>query len=499
MSSGEDSSFCHYCGRKAGLERELHWDHVPALNVKIPHEYLQYIKKTLIRACSECNLMASDRPHMEYIDRHIWLKNAYLEKYKRLILSGKHQKLVYKDNDLLAAYINNSIIRYEEILYAIGFGLVDLSQITSDVLNMKDDDGNYISDVINKHLSLPIFEDEPDIKNKIIPSLDSFFSILFLDFDGDGENISKKNYDEMYRKYGYIVDEMILPSDPDFEYNLSWDEIRKIIEHMKYYNEEERNYSIQDIISFLNKQDENYITYNEFIGELVNVMENRIKKPNSLDIYDFRNEKDFELWYQKHKSLLDQLGVPGLPCRIYKKEWENITKDINALLSLDCLDDDFNKPDHIELNKEVKDIDSKFLLGREASNINKQYEVKIENIKSSPIEKEKQIKESHTQKYNWANYFEKNIKSQLPKNSIISKSYIEDDGKTIFGNLIRFNVKVRNSEVTIDCYDNGSVSIKIYDFLKKAQVFSSYLPINDKKKIEISFNLLIDITNFQIK
>ena len=349
MSVGEDSCFCHYCGRKAGLELELHWDHVPPLNVKIPPEYLQYIKKTLIRACSECNLMASDRPHMEYIDRHIWLKNAYLEKYKKLILSGKHQLLTYKKNDLLTAYINNSIIRYEEILYAIGFGLADLSQITSDLLNMKDDDGNYISDVINKHLSLPILSDEPEIKNKIIPSIDSFFGILFLDFDGDENKINKKNYHEMYQKYGYIVDEMILPADPDIEYNLTWDEIRKIIEYMKYYKVEEKNYLIQDIIDFLNNHDKDYLAYQEFIDELINVMENRIKKPNSLTTYDFRNEQDFKLWYKTHKSLLVQLGVPGLPCRIYKKKWEDITKDINSLLSLDLLEEDFTISGRVKL------------------------------------------------------------------------------------------------------------------------------------------------------
>ncbi len=88
--------------------------------------------------------------------------------------------------------------------------------------------------------------------------------------------------------------------------------------------------------------------------------------------------------------------------------------------------------------------------------------------------------------------------SQLPRDSKITKLFIKDDAKTIFGNLTRFNVKIRNSEVTIDFYDNGTVSIKIYDFFKKSQVFSFY-SLNDRKKIEQNFSLLIELTNFQLK
>lgn len=80
MSFSEDDTFCHYCGRSASSNLALHWDHVPALNVRIPEEYgIQHdIRRTLIRACAECNILASDVPHLDYLERHFWLKVSYL-------------------------------------------------------------------------------------------------------------------------------------------------------------------------------------------------------------------------------------------------------------------------------------------------------------------------------------------------------------------------------------------------------------------------------------
>lgn len=39
MSLSEDDTFCHYCGRGVSPELAMQWDHVPALNVRIPEEY----------------------------------------------------------------------------------------------------------------------------------------------------------------------------------------------------------------------------------------------------------------------------------------------------------------------------------------------------------------------------------------------------------------------------------------------------------------------------
>lgn len=80
MSEGKDDTFCHYCGREARVGLGLQWDHVPALNCAIPEDH-QHISKTLVRACSECNLLASDIPHLDYLERHYWLKSKYLGRY----------------------------------------------------------------------------------------------------------------------------------------------------------------------------------------------------------------------------------------------------------------------------------------------------------------------------------------------------------------------------------------------------------------------------------
>ncbi len=89
--------------------------------------------------------------------------------------------------------------------------------------------------------------------------------------------------------------------------------------------------------------------------------------------------------------------------------------------------------------------------------------------------------------------------SQLPITSKTTKSFIKDDAKTIFGNLTRFDVKLINGEASIDCYDNGTVSIKIYDFIKNAQIFNFYSPVKKRKEIEDCFNLLIDVIKFKLK
>ena len=51
MSLSKDDGFCHYCGRLESTIVNLEWDHVPALNVKIPTEYgIEFgIKKVLVR------------------------------------------------------------------------------------------------------------------------------------------------------------------------------------------------------------------------------------------------------------------------------------------------------------------------------------------------------------------------------------------------------------------------------------------------------------------
>lgn len=137
MSLVEDDTFCHYCGRKSSVEVRLEWDHVPALNVAIP-DYAVDIRKTLVRSCQECNGLASDVPHLDYLERHLWLKGALLRRYKRLLLAydGKDISILGLD-ELLTATIKNGKFRYDETMRRIGFGIRDVSDIDSPILELK--------------------------------------------------------------------------------------------------------------------------------------------------------------------------------------------------------------------------------------------------------------------------------------------------------------------------------------------------------------------------
>ncbi|WP_168380026.1 hypothetical protein, partial [Acinetobacter indicus] len=147
---------------------------------------------------------------------------------------------------------------------------------------------------------------------------------------------------------------------------------------------------------------------------------------------------------------------------------------------------------------EINEFIDEILVTLKATKANT-YEVNDVNRKSSSKKARSEPNKSCIQESNWANYFEKNIMSQLPITSKTTKSFIKDDAKTIFGNLTRFDVKLINGEASIDCYDNGTVSIKIYDFIKNAQIFNFYSPVKKRKEIEDCFNLLIDVIKFKLK
>ncbi|MDN3652338.1 hypothetical protein QWY77_06130 [Thalassotalea ponticola] len=171
MSRTEDDGFCHYCGRKPNITLRLEWDHVPALNVKIP-EGCESIRKTLIRACRECNGLASDIPHMDYLDRHYWLKGAYLRRYKRFLLNdgGADIDTSHMNGFLLAA-ISNAEYKYEEILSVIGFGIRSIYDIESPILELKTVSKKKLSSVIIKYLHSPIDEDDDEDDEQALEQL----------------------------------------------------------------------------------------------------------------------------------------------------------------------------------------------------------------------------------------------------------------------------------------------------------------------------------------
>jgi hypothetical protein len=165
MSRVEDDTFCHYCGQEASPEVGLEWDHVPALNVAIP-EYLSELRKTLIRSCGECNKLASDVPHLDYLERHFWLKGALLRRYKRLLLNfdGKFVSTDELDG-MLSAVVTNGIRHYKETMFRIGFGIKDTSDIESPTLNLRNRAGVLLKTALEDFLyGLPTEEDDSELK-----------------------------------------------------------------------------------------------------------------------------------------------------------------------------------------------------------------------------------------------------------------------------------------------------------------------------------------------
>ncbi|HAS6168094.1 TPA: hypothetical protein I7158_20835 [Vibrio vulnificus] len=173
MSLFDDDSFCHYCGQKPSPEVRLEWDHVPALNVSIP-DYLEGIRKTLIRSCDECNRLASDIPHLDYLERHLWLKGALLRRYKRLLLAYDGETVSTKGlDDMLTATVVNGHFRYEETMRRIGFGIRDISDIDSPILALKNNAKIKLSAALTSFMFGIPTEEEDDKLSENLDMLDS--------------------------------------------------------------------------------------------------------------------------------------------------------------------------------------------------------------------------------------------------------------------------------------------------------------------------------------
>lgn len=175
MSLCEDDSFCHYCGRKPDILRALHWDHVPALNVRIPEGYDE-IRKTLVRACSECNGLASDLPHLDYLERHFALKTLLIQRYHKLLLgitTSAEELGLALEAQFLRACVHNLTVLREQILAAIGFGIHDLQQIESPFLKRKNAEGKTLAALLLEYLTAAPTEPEPEEPHPSVESANS--------------------------------------------------------------------------------------------------------------------------------------------------------------------------------------------------------------------------------------------------------------------------------------------------------------------------------------
>ena len=250
MSSVEDNTICHYCGRSAGHSLKLTNDHVPPLNVRIPPEFIEAVKKTLVRACSECNSLAGDIPHMDYLERHLWLKARYIQRYKSLIVSHEKNKDAGKLLTPLEIEEEND---YNEVMQMLGFGLIDSAQIESPLLRIKTKSGVSIAELIDQFVyGVPDYdydlggeEDESNnfsekLKKKADVTNDQFKKEeelgFFLDFLCREHEV--KNYIETQSDYMEWAEShpsrfyaLELPESPQDHINLSWDQIMQMVDH----------------------------------------------------------------------------------------------------------------------------------------------------------------------------------------------------------------------------------------------------------------------------
>lgn len=123
------------------------------------------MRKTLVRACAECNGLASDLPHMDYLERHLALKMLLIQRYHHLMLSAENRSEdlgIDTDASYLNAVIKNHAVLRQQLFSAIGFGIHDISQIESAFLKRKNAEGKTLESLLLAYLTAAPVEPEPD-------------------------------------------------------------------------------------------------------------------------------------------------------------------------------------------------------------------------------------------------------------------------------------------------------------------------------------------------
>lgn len=259
MSSGEDNTICHYCGRSAGIKLKLTNDHVPPLNVKIPPEFIEAVKKTLVRACSECNSLAGDIPHMDYLERHLWLKSRYIQRYKSTIINHESKNDTCNEHPTTPLEIEGQR-DYEEIMRMLGFGLIDSTQIKSPFLKTKTTTGKTIAELIDEHVYGVPNHDYDSIEEDTNPSshtnssikkpeeevnkndeLDFFLEFLTRENDARNYIYDQSSYIEWADSHPSRFNALDLPEKPEAYFNISWTELTNRITPTVINEESETN------------------------------------------------------------------------------------------------------------------------------------------------------------------------------------------------------------------------------------------------------------------
>ncbi|EJE8519839.1 hypothetical protein M5237_002915 [Vibrio parahaemolyticus] len=322
MSLWEDNSFCHYCGRTADPTLQLEWDHVPALNVKIPEDY-QDIRKTLVRSCHECNSIASDIPHLDYLERHLWLKAAYLRRYKRLIVSdGDFATTVSSNDSYLNGVINNSKEKYLQILNAIGFGIKNIDQIDSPILEVRTKSGRKIANVLIEYLSgVPTEEEEDEIESIEVDSnnieeaedlgfkpysLKEFIDFLIGEYESGNFIQSHDHYRHWYKAHPDRATCLELPEVPHKHIGVSWERlVEMVLEEAEPLDAEQRYLEDREQCS---------------LETFIHCIKYEIPYEYST------SEQQYQSWLRINSYYADVYSLPFNVCENYGINWDEILK-----------------------------------------------------------------------------------------------------------------------------------------------------------------------------
>lgn len=358
MSNGQDDTLCHYCGRKASLTIRLEWDHVPALNVQIPSDQRDLYSKTLVRSCQECNGLASDIPHLDYLERHFWLKAAYLRRYKRLLLSVGPKDIDTKNmTGYLRAAVENYDFMYKDILMAIGFGIKNIDYIESPILKLKNIDGKVLEDVLLGFLYGEPFtdegEDESDI-DEVEEDIDycSFprFVEFLLSYKENGIELTNQlQYESWINENSYFFEINELPKKPAKNYQISWENICQIVEIVISHTKRKHkitDYFIDDLKNeFASSEVSEYCSFEQFVEVIASEQIN------------LENEDNYLKWFKVNFRRAKRLSLPNEPAIFYSKSWDTIYLEIIKVKDLiNDLEDSFDDELTIEFqNKKVEE------------------------------------------------------------------------------------------------------------------------------------------------
>jgi hypothetical protein len=261
--------------------------------------------------------MASDIPHLDYIERHFWLKCAYLRKHKWLLLNDGAPSNKKDINGFLLSYINNAEVLYEELLQGIGFGIRCIEEIESPILNLKTNSKRILSNVIFDYLNYPLVEDEDEddldpepMKDVAIIgplenccTVNEFIEFLYLESHSHSNIFTIEGYHEWETFHPSRCAILELPTNPEKQLRLLWSSII------------EKVYALYIECGV----DDVFCSVHKFVGFM---------KEFSLT---FKTIDEYQKWHKTNIENLYTFSLPKDPNKFYGKKWEKLNEMILTL------------------------------------------------------------------------------------------------------------------------------------------------------------------------